>query len=241
MKEIENCHCCDGSYNLISETSENMDKEFYKDIYLCNSCGHIFRHYKEDILKYHIEEYREKHEIHNREERLQRISKKLELIKDYISKDLNGLEIGVGDGLFIQQVAPYMNSVYGCDIDPKVVEVAKKENPEKTIYCGNVLDLELNDVDIVFAFDLLEHIVNVKQFVEKLSKIAKKYVILQVPVNRRLKPVIWKGHFDGHTHIFNRDSIEALFENHFKIKDLIQLGHKQTANGPEMFVIFEKV
>jgi len=211
-----------------------------EDTYQCIFCNHIFRDYKESVEEYHMEKYRavgeEGHNMYPEAERLKFISSILQFLQPYLNSAHSALEIGSGDGLFASQVTSLVNSIVCSDIDSKMVDKCKALGFE-TIN-QDVLQLNDQKYDIVFGFDVLEHVLDIQQFKNKMITMVDDLLVLQVPVDRTMVPP--NPRFDGHSHYFCQTSIVKLFEDTFAPEKIVY-GHRgQFARGTELFCIFRK-
>lgn len=237
---IKECHCCTAGEYKEGMTCPIVGWHVPKDVYRCTGCGHIFRHYKGDVAKFHEDKFRDLHPYADMTKRLERVANLIDIISPYISKEDTSLEIGAGDGMFSKKVTPLIGEISACEIDPAVAERAQSENKDIKVYCGDFMNLEFPKFDVLFAFDVLEHIVDVRAFVEKAHSFINKRVILQVPVGRKIKPVMYRGNFDGHSHYFTEKSIITLFEKHYEAEYIKRVMQNTTAAGPEMICVFKK-
>jgi hypothetical protein len=109
------------------------------------------------------------------------------------------------------------------------------------------------------AFDVLEHVENLNDFVKKAYNLTEKYVLIQVPIGRPIippnatsmknKPTYTDNagqnvslEFDGHLHYFTQNSLVRLFtkDNLFKCSFIYKSKPEQLANGFEILAVFEK-
>jgi hypothetical protein len=80
---------------------------------------------------------------------------------------------------------------------------------------------------------VLEHIKDVKAFPEKAYKYTKDYLVVEVPIKRRLRNP--DTDFDGHFHYFSEKSLNLLFSEFF---DTISI--KEGIQKPSLLGIFKK-
>jgi 2-polyprenyl-3-methyl-5-hydroxy-6-metoxy-1,4-benzoquinol methylase len=73
------------------------------------------------------------------------------------SSPLQILEIGFGNGKFLQYCLDCGWDISGTEINPLLIEIAK-EKGFHTVLSGNLLELTDRQFDLVVAFDVLEHI-----------------------------------------------------------------------------------
>lgn len=108
-------------------------------------------------------------------------AKELELFTRFLpSKDilqnLKILDFGSGDGFFAKILFNDTSlNISGIDIDEKILDKAKKESLYKQlkIYDGTKLPFENNTFDLVISNSVLEHVENLPQTLQELSRVLK--------------------------------------------------------------------
>lgn len=236
------CHAC-GAGNAYREFFWHRGQNYsplIHDTYQCKNCGHIFRHFKGDVEEYHREKYRvageEGHEMYPMEERFKYIDTFLQCASPFLNKEQNLLEIGSGDGVFALRAKELVKEVICSDIDTKMTDKCGKLGFQ-TIN-ESILDFKDIKHDVVIGMDVLEHVLDLQKFNDKIAEIVKEYLILQVPINRTMVPP--NPTFDGHSHYFSKDSISKLFENNFEAVKFYYGDRGKLARGPEMLCIFRR-
>tara|TARA_B100001093_G_scaffold512934_2_gene583815 strand:+ start:17743 stop:18441 length:699 start_codon:yes stop_codon:yes gene_type:complete len=74
------------------------------------------------------------------------------------------LDVGCGDGLMLQAMLMLRPDLHidGIELSPKLTELAKINNSESEIFCGNMMELDLINIpqkyDYVFSFSFLQYI-----------------------------------------------------------------------------------
>lgn len=251
----KSCHCCDYGNYLCYPCA---------DTYKCDQCGHIYRHYKEDVAEFHKgDDYRgadgfaeDKQTFTMSEElkaaRAVRCQRQLSIVKKYIKENESLIDLATGTGVFIKEAKEYYKNLKGSDIHRTVATHNAIANPEVEIIISDVF---LMDEDVTYdgitAFDVLEHIDDISKFVEKVHKISNKYFILQVPCDRDPFPPPndpfhhlnehCAGRFDGHVHYYTEQSLEALFckNNLFSSEVVKKAAPGVLANGAEIIAVFK--
>lgn len=102
------------------------------------------------------------------------------------------LEIGCSNGYGIQ-FFPKDITYTGVDYDPLIVDVAKGENwgYDATFLSSDINKFDLDQYDTIIAFEVIEHIKNGLEVVERLKKHCKR-LLITVPLN---EPVgFWGPH-----------------------------------------------
>lgn len=114
----------------------------------------------------------------------------LELLKNNIKKKSNILDYGCGVGTLSFYLASKGNKVFGLDISPRAIEVAKRSLPQApfkkntNFVAGSLTWLKIRrKFDIVLASEVLEHIPDENLVLEKIYSIMKKggKLIITVP------------------------------------------------------------
>jgi len=85
-------------------------------------------------------------------------------------------DIGAGTGYFARRFAQHAGKVYAVDIDPKLLEIARKNAPANIESILSVADnprLPEGSVDTIFICDVLHHIENRSAYYSKLAKALK--------------------------------------------------------------------
>ncbi len=158
-----------------------------------------------------------------------------------------------GRGYALNVAKEILKSVTGSDIDPKVVDHNKIFNPDVEIRLYDILKMPEEDkYDVIMAFDVLEHIEEADKFASKMYGLANKYVMIQVPVDRKIAPPNFHliknpephhAPFDGHVHYFTEHSLNNLFtkDGMFKCVFMYKTERGEVANGREIMAVFEKI
>jgi len=248
LEEKMNCHCCENeSYILLIE-----------DVYKCNICGHVFIDYKYDNTNFHAEMFREREGYDRKDEeeidkygkvtelfheaRKEIVSKRNGYIKQYLKKDYECLDVVAGAGTFAKEIEQDIKKIECTELTPSLIEECERLGFKTYKDDFSLIDFERR-YDIVFAWHVLEHVVDVKKFKEKIEKVIGKYAIIEVPLlialngqgrRRNLKKPN-DGNFDGHSHYFTKRSFIYLFENEFEILEL-----KEGVQSPALFAVLKK-
>lgn len=167
--DIFNCHVCDTSFMDIS----NYDKDIYEKIY------EITKNNPESILGY---------------DRYSRYASKIKSSKNplrYLMENedtyfaifsflknkptLKILEIGCGLGYLTYALKKSGNDVTGIDISQEAINFAKDNFGDFFLNC-NIIEnqlLEPNSFDLIIGTELIEHIPNIRDFIEKCKFLLK--------------------------------------------------------------------
>jgi|10_taG_2_1085330.scaffolds.fasta_scaffold01078_6 ubiquinone/menaquinone biosynthesis C-methylase UbiE len=114
------------------------------------------------------------------------------------------LDVGCGYGEFCNSMAPYVNTVYGCDIGS--VATGNVINNPKITYLdaeSHMIPIEDNSIECLTCFDVLEHVLPeyIDATFEEFKRISSKYLILSisyeedshdgVPYHMTVRPENW--------------------------------------------------
>lgn len=201
-------------------------------VFLCSECGHIRRLYEGNQIQYHKEIYRTQ-KAHQRtpgefdkqgnvtekfhKARQEIVQKRLMPINPYIDKASICLDIGAGAGTFARELRPHVAKIDCIELAPNLISECKRLGFPTSNEDFLAMDFAHPMYDVVFAWHVLEHIEDARAFVKKMAEASKRYLVIEVPCNRRIRP-----EYDGHTHHFCRESLRMLLEQcGLKIIELI--------------------
>ncbi|MBI5328271.1 MAG: class I SAM-dependent methyltransferase [Deltaproteobacteria bacterium] len=191
----------------------------------CTGCGVVF-----DESSNLGEGYYENERVTNVDEkkikpRKRNAKQRVKLIRNVLKKESSLVDIGCGEGLFLQEAKNYVNAVYGIEPTKSYVAYAKgKMNLE--ILQGTLENIEYPDdsFDIVTMFHILEHLSLPSQALTKIYSWLKKngHIVIEVPniesPTAQCKGLNWELICTEHRFYFSPSSLRYLLEkNHFKI------------------------
>ncbi|OGC04934.1 hypothetical protein A2276_03145 [candidate division WOR-1 bacterium RIFOXYA12_FULL_43_27] len=93
----------------------------------------------------------------------------LNKIKKYAGNMRSIFEIGFGKGLFLKKASEAGLAVSGCEINQEATKETKNLLPKAKLYCGE-FDQNLSDLEIITAFDVVEHIKEVEKLFDLVFK-----------------------------------------------------------------------
>lgn len=204
------CHVCENTYNQVKQTPL---------VLTCPNCGHTYRTYDGDNIKFHAQKYR-KDKRHHRDKsefddlgevtpqfhnaRKAICEKRLEHLKPILESSFSCLDIGAGAGTFAKSLLPFVSSVSCIELDRHLLKECQRLG--LTTMTGDFLSIDIpQQFDLVTAWHVLEHVENAKMFVSKMKRLSKKHVVIEVPHSRRIKQK-----YDGHLHYFSEKSFREL-------------------------------
>lgn len=222
----------------------NFTKQIKIDTYECSLCGHIFRDFRGDSIKFHKEIYRSKdHKNWKRDlkeinsdgnitnffhkARKTIVESRLSVIKPFLNNKKNCFDIGSGAGTFVNELREQTNIK-----DIECLELADNLVKESrrlgfTTHQKSFLEFSTDRAfDLVTCYHVLEHVKDLDLFITRLNKIAKNMVVFEVPTlycnfGKTNKKRNWRppndGSYDGHHHYFTIKSLTKLFEKHYRI------------------------
>jgi len=116
-----------------------------------------------------------------------RVSEALKVLEEFRIKATVYLDLGCGDGQIAERVAWMVGvkEVYGADIDSEVLENAKLRGI-KTFNLDlskDKIPLNDNSVDLVTAFEVIEHLINPDNMLKEVFRVLKEggHLLLSTP------------------------------------------------------------
>lgn len=129
------------------------------------------------------------------------------------------LDLGCGMGEFMHELEKRGAEVWGADFSQKSVEFAKRNFNLKNIYSTSFEDFfkktDLPLFDIIFFFEVIEHLDRPLEFIKNVKKFLKPNgkIILSTPCRERIMANIAKWDYPPH-HLsrWNKESVANLFK-----------------------------
>lgn len=136
------------------------------------------------------------------------------------------LDAGCGDARLCFEIKKKFpkSKVYGVDFSKNAIGFAKAFNPEVKFYTRDLRKFNINHkFDYIFLVETLEHIVpsDIDTILNNLSKNLSKNGKLVVTVPSKLLSL-----GDKHYQHFDKDSLEKLLSEHFKVKKIFGNGKR---------------
>lgn len=95
------------------------------------------------------------------------------------------LDAGCGEGFVVDifQTAMPEVQIAGFDVLGDSVKVAQQRNPRANIAVGDIYNIDFADdsFDMVYCFEVLEHLHEPDRALKELARVAKNHVVLSVP------------------------------------------------------------
>jgi len=209
--------------------SENF-KSIQHKVFKCDDCKHTYINYDGDGIHYHKVLYRsEGHDgtrggaeivdgkftpqFHSRRDDI--CNRRVQAIDSEIEEANSILDIGAGGGTFLNKIKDKIDIVEGTEVSD--VCNANLTNEGYRVHHGAFTQMNIDKTyDLVTCWHVLEHIQNLKDFPRKAAKVCNKTLIIEVPINRRLRNP--DRNFDGHFHYFSKESLEHTFREYFDVE-----------------------
>jgi 2-polyprenyl-3-methyl-5-hydroxy-6-metoxy-1,4-benzoquinol methylase len=229
----------------------DMENTNVVDVHKCKSCKHIYIDYMGDGLDYHKNEYRTNNEGNRTDNEIENgkftyqfhnirqgiMNKRYYAIENLIKNCSNMLDIGAGGGTFVNTIRSKSKTI---DIECQEISnicVNNLKDYGYKVYHDDFNNIKFNKkYDIVTCWHVLEHIKDLKSFVNNVTQITNKFLVLEVPVDRTLRTPNGKKRWDGHYHYFSKESLHELFKNKFSSINISKPG----IQSPSLTVILKK-
>lgn len=143
------------------------------------------------------------------------------------------LEFGCGEGLFLLELKKrgyHFPDLVGIDLREDALQHAAKLHPEYTFLQQDLLDWDIkpSTFDLVIASQVLEHLVDVHVFLEKLIEFGNSYFLFTVPWEPffrlsnliRGRDIMRLGNHPEHCNLWNKKTFSSLISNYIDITSL---------------------
>lgn len=231
MNQLTSCPICDG--NQIEVFLKTKDFTFSDESFTvqkCNSCGFRFTNpipLEKDLGSYYGADNYMSHATKSRKGlmpfvykrvRKMNLNIKLRLVKKY-AKAKSILDIGAGNGFFLNAARTAGFHVQGLEPDDKAREVANSDfkldlNPPESI-----ASIESDSLDVITMWHVLEHVYHLKRDIKEISRVLKDdgALILALPNIDSYDSKYYKEYWDGldlplHLYHFTPKDVSNLFE-----------------------------
>ena len=185
------CYLCGESNVEVIRTKLRYD--IRRNVLKCKDCGLVFLEKKEiNLREYYAKDYRklytpvigkevspsERFDIY-----LPFQKSRIEDIRPYLKPNMKALDIGCSSGYFLYALKDFVQECVGIELNKSDVEFARRKCGIKVYDCPlEETDIPLEYFDIVFMFDVLEHIEDPIQFLRTVRRYIKPegYIYLEV-------------------------------------------------------------
>ncbi len=139
-----------------------------------------------------------------------------QLIRYYGKKEGSLLEIGCGNGDFLQVAKQAGFAVRGIEVSESATSIANAKLGGESVSCGNIEDMALPEgfFDVCALFDVLEHVRNPIRFLKQIHKLLAPDGVLFLVTpslnswSARLMKSNWMEFKPEHLHYFNRETVQ---------------------------------
>lgn len=145
-----------------------------------------------------------------------------------IMPGMNVLEIGCGSGVFVKRVLAITNQVLGLELNHHAVETATAEKlPVKNILVQELGSEYDSSFDLICAFQVVEHLMNLQDFLFHTTRVLKPGGKLVISVPNNDSVIFYPGHIDINEHqrllfnLMNKPPHHFLYWDKSSIKLLI--------------------
>jgi SAM-dependent methyltransferase len=134
-------------------------------------------------------------------------------------QDARLLEVGCGSGVMLEEAIRRGWRVDGIELSAELAAVASRNNPDASIFTGNIqyLDPQGASYDAVIALDVLEHVLSPMGVIENCRELLKPggLLMLQTPNTRSLRARTQGAKWDmldpeQHLNLFSPDALRVL-------------------------------
>ncbi len=226
--KLESCPSCNSlkfTNYLICEDYTVTNESFA--LVKCEKCALVFtnpRPETESLHKYYKSDQYISHTdkgnsiIHKlyKQVRKYTLSKKLDLVSSYL-KNGTILDYGCGTGDFLSTCYKSGWKTIGFEPDKEAIELAKRKSNSEFIHAIPLKE----QVDIITAWHVIEHVEELKDTIKKLKKSLKQggYMFVALPNHKSLDAEIYKSHWAAydvprHLYHFTQSSFEYLIKEH---------------------------
>ena len=149
-----------------------------------------------------------------------------------VEKDSKVLDVGCGNGFVAYKIAQKAHSVFAIDINKSSIELAKRKYNRKNIEYINsdILNYEFEEkFDYIILSNILEHIKDRKEFLNKIKPLSK-FLLVRVPMINRSWLPIYKKQLGYEYRLDSTHYIEYTFKT-----------FKQEIEGAGLQIIFHSV
>jgi len=240
LKKRDKCPICEsneiklfqeGTINPQNLTADNfkITDNAYGSLwtfYKCRKCNFVFSNPyigKSDIIKFYsnLKDNEYTDEAGGRAKNFYSILKRLDNIE---KKDKSILDIGAASGIFLYIAKKYGYEVTGIEPSEFLVSEAEKKF-NITLFNGTVEEFKSdNKYSVITLLDIIEHLVDADEFIQKISEFIKDEGILIIvtpdinSITAKIFKTKWWHYRIAHVNFFNYKSLKyLLYKNNYEI------------------------
>lgn len=191
MELLEYCPVCNSetAVSFLKCQDQLVSKDFF-DLQKCSNCQFVFTNPRpnfESIQSYYASEDYYSHQnnskslisfVYNSIRNIN-ISHKIKLIQNYKNNGSTLLDYGCGAGLFLGEARKYFSTVSGIEPNDQARMLAQERSLD--VFTPEQIDqIEMNSQDVISLWHVLEHIHNLNEVFDKLTKCLKDEGIMCV-------------------------------------------------------------
>jgi 2-polyprenyl-3-methyl-5-hydroxy-6-metoxy-1,4-benzoquinol methylase len=241
---------------------ENKDKGYFKNVnnYYCKKCDVIFyertKKLEQSINNYYSEEYWKSRKqfkpslktkiINNLFKSVEKT--RFEYIKKFLKKETNFLEIGIGQGKFIEYLNKNIKlNLSGLEPDNNNCLKIKSKIKNIKIYNSTFEKTKFEQkFHFIFLSHVLEHFMDLDKVMSKIKENLSKDGLIFIEVPNKNNKVMFKESYYNHPHTieFSEKALKCLFEkNGFEIIKITTHGEQinHSKNKFNQFLQFTKI
>ena len=228
---LEKCPICGGTH--LEDYLKTKDFTFSKESFTvqkCGDCGFRFTNpipTEETIGSYYGADNYMSHATQSRKGlmpfvykrvRNMNLNNKLRLVKEY-SNGKKLLDIGAGNGFFLNACKIEQYVVHGLEPDEKARTVAKKDFGLELNDPSTITSIESGSIDVITMWHVLEHVYHLKDAIGEYKRVLKENgsLIIALPNIDSYDSEYYKEYWDGldlplHLYHFTPNDVKNLFE-----------------------------
>jgi len=221
MSQHSNCRLCGGESFAREGTIRTTKKIAANQILECLNCSFVFLNDDSHISDFHYEQSL-MHDSNlsleeSRNNTMEDDLRRFEMLATKV-KDKNLLEVGVGNGGFLQLAQISASTAYGVEPEKKQHEKFKQEN--LNIYSSlNSFKETKVAIDVIVSFHVIEHVKNPIEFLVELLVVLRKdgKIFIETPNSNDALMKLYESssfknftYWDNHLVLFNHKSFEYM-------------------------------
>lgn len=213
------------SLKELQELYSSSNNFFNDQVVECISCKFIYINprVKEKIILEGYENVIDKKFITQDNLREKTFKSALNKLKKFIQfKNLpKGLDVGTASGNFLKVCNDNQINIEGIEPNKWMVDNLKKKT-KLTVYHGSFENFKFEKkYDVIFFWDVLEHVFNLKLTINKINDILNLngYLVINAPdydsYARKILGIKWPFYLSVHLYYFNKTSLDQLLGKNF--------------------------
>jgi 2-polyprenyl-3-methyl-5-hydroxy-6-metoxy-1,4-benzoquinol methylase len=186
-----------------------------KNVYYCDGCEIAMldnNRPEQDFKNFYNKDYRKKfkpklNKVSSPQELFDIYSnfqeKRIKLIKGFLKKETRLLEIGCSVGMFLFHIKKYVREVIGIDYDSRAASFASRKCSCQ-VFDTDIEDTDLGEqtFDIICMFQVLEHVKNPYEFLEKYKRYLKPRGVIYIEVPNLRDALIYAYNLPNHYNFY---------------------------------------